>query len=262
MKMVIPSLSIVVVTHNRSELLKRALSSILSCTRDSYEIILCADESSSETIEVAKEFLRTQDSFIRIPSMRGPAESRNIGAKVARGKWISFLDDDDTFSDEHINKVLDVLPNEKNKVLYFNFKQILENREASIFTPIESNLIDISNRNPIELFIQNFIPLHAMVFSAELFNKHAFDPQLQSHEDWDLLVSLLTSSAEFEWVDLGSDSVVVHKDASNTSRNRAAVTALDYMSIYRKWPAADMSIKQVRSNLLERIGIKIDYRVL
>ena len=71
-----PSLSIVVVTHNRSELLKRALSSILSCTKDGYEIILCADDSSTDTIEVAKKFLRAQDSFIRIPSMRGPAESR------------------------------------------------------------------------------------------------------------------------------------------------------------------------------------------
>ncbi|PYF06960.1 glycosyl transferase family 2 [Rhodobacter viridis] len=259
MKPVLPSLSIVVVTHNRSELLKRALSSILKCAKDGYEIILCADDSSAETIEVAKNFLRAQDSFIRIPSMRGPAESRNIGAKVARGKWILFVDDDDTFGDQHIDEILAILPEEKNKVLYFNYKRVVESREGPPFIQLDSKLMDISNRDPVELLIRNFIPMHALVFSAELFARHAFDSQLQSHEDWDFLISLLTSGADFEWVDCGrSDGVVVHIDASSTSRNRVADTALDYLSIYRKWPATDMSIKQVRSNLLDCMGIKID----
>lgn len=262
MTKVAPLLSIVVVTHNRSALLKRALLSILACNQYRYEIILCADDSSSETIECAKEFLRTNDSFIRIPSMRGPAESRNIGAKVARGKWIIFLDDDDTFSDEHIYKILDVLPNEKNKVLYFNYKRTIENRDTSLFTLVESQLIDISNRNPTELFISNFIPIHAMVFSAELFSKHAFDAQLQSHEDWDFLISLLTLGAEFDWIDHGCDNAVVHIDASKTSRNQVAVKGLDYLSIYRKWPANNVSIEQARVNQLEQLGIKLDCLVL
>ena len=194
--------------------------------------------------------------------MRGPAESRNIGAKVARGKWIVFLDDDDTFSDEHVYKILDVLPNEKNKVLYFNYKRTIENRDTSLFTLVESQLIDISNRNPTELFISNFIPIHAMVFSAELFSKHAFDAQLQSHEDWDFLISLLTLRAEFEWIDHGCDNAIVHIDASKTSRNQVAVKGLDYLSIYRKWPADNVSIEQARVNQLKRMGIKLDCLVL
>jgi glycosyltransferase involved in cell wall biosynthesis len=259
---VIPLLSVIIVTHNRSELLKRALSSVLKCEKDSYEIILCADDSSQETIDVAKEFLRAQDSFLRIPSMRGPAESRNLGAKLARGKWITFLDDDDTFGREHINKILDVLPNEKNKVLYFNYERIVEKREASHFIPIDSNLVDISNREPINLLINNFIPMHAMVFSAELTTKHTFDIHLQSHEDWDFLISLYTSGVEFEWIDFGGDSVIVHIDNSNTSRNRTAIIALDYLSIYRKWPAEHASIQQARAENLKRLGIDINFAAL
>jgi len=257
-----PILSIVVVTHDRSELLKRALSSVLSCKKDNYEIILCADDSSQETIEVAKEFLRAKDSFVRIPSMKGPAESRNIGAKLARGKWIIFLDDDDTFGHEHINKILDVLPNEKNKVLYFNYEQIVENRDASHFIPIKNNFVDISEKEPISLLIGNFIPMHAMVLSAELTTKHTFDIHLQSHEDWDFLISLYTSGVEFEWIDFGSDSVVVHIDSSNTTRNRKAITALDYLSIYRKWPAEHLSIQQARAKRLKSLGFGIDIAVL
>lgn len=257
-----PILSIVVVTHNRSKLLKRALSSVLSCKKDNYEIILCADDSSQETIEVAKEFLRAQDSFVRIPSMKGPAESRNLGAKLARGKWLIFLDDDDTFDREHVNKILDVLPNEKNKVLYFNYEEIVEKREESHFIPLGSQFVDISTRKPINLLIANFIPMHAMIFSAELTTNHTFDINLQSHEDWDFLISLYTSGVEFEWIDFGSKSVVVHIDQSNTSRNKTAKTSLDFLSIYRKWPANDIAIKQARAEILKRMGISIDTAVL
>ena len=257
-----PHLSIVVVTHNRSELLKRSLSSVLSCKKDNYEIILCADDSSQETIEVAKEFLRAQDSFVRIPSMKGPAESRNIGAKLARGKWIIFLDDDDTFDCEHIKKILDILPNEKNKVLYFNYEQIVEKREGSHFIPLARQFVDISKREPIDLLIGNFIPMHAMVFSAELTTNHSFDINLQSHEDWDFLISLYTSNVEFEWIDFGNNSVVVHIDNSNTTRNRTANTALDYLSIYRRWPVKHFSIQQARANTLKSLGIGIDIAVL
>lgn len=262
-----PLLSIVVVTHNRADLLKRALSSILACNQDRYEIILCADDSNPETIEVAKQFLRSEDSFIRIPNMRGPAESRNMGAKLARGQWIAFLDDDDTFGEEHISKLLDILPNERNKVLYFNFKTIVEKRSTLPFTLLDSSSHDISIRNPADLLVTNFIPMHAMVFSAELLSNHSFDVRLQSHEDWDFLISLLVSGAEFEWIDCGKDSVTVHLDESGTSRNRVAVNALDYLSIYRKWPAGDDTIKKLRSKKLKKLridqfGIKIDYNVL
>lgn len=262
-----PLLSIVVVTHNRADLLKRTLSSILVCNQDRYEIILCADDSNPETIEVAKQFLRSEDSFIRIPNMKGPAQSRNMGAKLARGQWISFIDDDDTFGEEHISKLLDVLPNERNKVLYFNFKTIVEKRSTLPITLLDSSTHDISKRNLSDLLVTNFIPMHAMVFSAELLSNHSFDARLQSHEDWDLIISLLVSGAEFEWMDCGKNSVTVHLDESGTSRNKKAVTALDYLSIYRKWPAADDSIKKLRSKKLKELGIykfgtKIDYNVL
>lgn len=262
-----PLLSIVVVTHNRADLLKRALSSILVCNQDRYEIILCADDSNPETIEVAKQFLRSEDSFIRIPNMKGPAQSRNMGAKLARGQWIAFLDDDDTFGEEHISKLLDVLPKEKNKVLYFNFKTIVEKRSTLPITLLDSSSHDISKRNLSDLLVTNFIPMHAMVFSAELLSNHSFDARLQSHEDWDLIISLLVSGAEFEWMDCGKNSVTVHLDESGTSRNKVAVTALDYLSIYRKWPAADVSIKKLRSKKLKELGIynfgtKIDYNFL
>jgi len=257
------------VTHNRSELLKRALLSILSCTSDNYEIILCADDTSQKTFEVAKDYLRAHDTFLRMPSIKGPAESRNIGAKFARGKWITFLDDDDTFNDGHISKILNLVPNKNNKVLYCNYKRVIENRETSEVTTKESVLIDISNHKPIDLLTSNFIPIHAMVISSEIFTKHSFDPYLQSYEDWDFLISLFTSGVEFEWIDCGNESVLVHIDASESSRNNSSNARLDSLSIFRKWPAPNDEVKLARLKKITKtkfpnnlIGLKIDFKHL
>ena len=257
-----PLLSVVLTTHNRSELLKRSLTSVLACTSNDYEIILCADDGCPKTIDVARTMLRSHDSFMRIPSMRGPAESRNIGARVSRGKWVTFLDDDDTFGEQHIARLLDLLPNQSSKVLYFNYEECVESRVDDDVALKSSVLRDISNRTSKELLIRNFIPIHAMVCSSELFFTHKFDAQLQSHEDWDFLISLETSGVQFEWVDFGNDSAVVHIDASNASRNQSSLIALDYLSIYRKWPVDNVSIKQARSNVLEQMGIKPHCHVL
>ncbi len=267
MKTFMPLLSIVVVTHNRSKLLKRALTSILECKEENFEIILCSDDSCPKTIEVAKTMLRSQDSFIRIPAMRGPAESRNIGAKISRGKWIVFLDDDDTFSNQYISNLLKLLPNEKNKVIFFNYKKCIEKRIESEIEIIRSKIKDISSININKLYIKNFIPIHTMVISSELFFKHKFDARLQSHEDWDLLISLLSSSVDFEWMDCKNESPIVHICSSKTTRNHSSNTALDFLSIYRKWPNSDQSIRKSRAKQLKKLGIsrfglRIDENIL
>jgi len=262
MKAAKPLLSVVLTTHNRSELLKRSLASVLACKNNNYEIILCADDDCPKTIDVARTMLRSHDSFIRIPSMRGPAQSRNIGAQVSRGKWVTFLDDDDTFSDQHISRLLEVLPNQSSKVLYFNYVECVESRVEDNVTLMSSIHKDISDRTSADLLVRNFIPIHAMVFSSELFFTHAFDAQLQSHEDWDFLVSLETSGVEFQWVDFGTDSVAVHIDSSASTRNKVGKIALDYLSIYRKWPSDEVVTQKARAEVLQRMGIKIDHAVL
>ena len=262
-----PLLSIVVVTHKRSELLKRALLSVTACKEQNFEIILCSDDGCPKTMEIAKTMLRSQDSFISIPGMNGPADSRNIGAKISKGKWIMFLDDDDAFSENFISNLLKSLPNEKNKVIYFNYKKCLERRSEEEFESIRIKPKDVSALNVNRLYVKNFIPIHAMVFSSEIFFSHEFDSRLQSHEDWDLLISLLSSSVEFEWMEFGDEGPIVNICSSKMTRNKNSNTALDCLSIYRKWPNSDSKIRQLRAKQLKklgisRFGIKIDENTL
>lgn len=91
-----PFFSIIIPTYNRAELLKRALESVTAQTFADFEVIVCDDGSSDQTLEVVDIFNeRIAITYLREENWGGPARPRNNGLKVARGKWICFLDADD-----------------------------------------------------------------------------------------------------------------------------------------------------------------------
>ena len=84
-------LSIIIPTYNRPQLLSEAVNSALAQTIDDFEVIV-VDDCSSRPINLPEHpRLRT----IRLEQNQGGAAARNIGVEAARGKWITFLDDDD-----------------------------------------------------------------------------------------------------------------------------------------------------------------------
>lgn len=86
-----PVLSIIIPTYNRPHLLPQAVESALNQTLQDVEVIV-VDDASTEPIALP-EHPRLQ--VVRLPSNRGGAAARNVGAQIARGRWIAYLDDDD-----------------------------------------------------------------------------------------------------------------------------------------------------------------------
>ena len=90
-----PKVSVIITTHNRSELLIRAVNSVLNQIYSNFEIIIVDDGSSDNTREVVASL---DDSRIRLlvhEKNQGASSARNTGIAQARGEHIAFLDDDD-----------------------------------------------------------------------------------------------------------------------------------------------------------------------
>ncbi len=101
-----PKVSIIIPTYNRSELLKRAIVSVLNQTFDDFEILIIDGAKSEATKELVESF---GDGRIRyIPQKgKGIANARNLGVLKARGKFIAFLDDDDRWRDDKLERQLE-----------------------------------------------------------------------------------------------------------------------------------------------------------
>jgi glycosyltransferase involved in cell wall biosynthesis len=96
------SVSAIIPTRNRPELLERAVRSVLAQTFQDFEIIVVIDGPDENT---RPSMLVTLDPRIRVlslPKNVGLAEARNEGIRAADGKWIALLDDDDEWLPEKL----------------------------------------------------------------------------------------------------------------------------------------------------------------
>ncbi|MBR2876229.1 MAG: glycosyltransferase family 2 protein [Clostridia bacterium] len=110
-----PSVSIIVATYKRDKILLRALKSIAAQTYKNYEIILVDDNADSEwnsrVSEVVEQFKALYPEitlkYIVNEKNQGSAKTRNIGIDASRGDFITFLDDDDIYLPENLQKQID-----------------------------------------------------------------------------------------------------------------------------------------------------------
>lgn len=91
-----PWISVIMLTYNREQYVRRAVESILNQTFEDYEFILVDNGSTDRSGKICDEF-QTQDSRVRVLHLpKGSIGSgRNAGLDIAQGEYISFIDDDD-----------------------------------------------------------------------------------------------------------------------------------------------------------------------
>lgn len=94
-----PTVSIVIPTYNRADLLRRALDSVITQTFTDWEIVLVDDGSTDGTEGLAAEYRRRLGDRLRYVQREngGCGRARNTGIDRARGRFVAFLDSDDEF---------------------------------------------------------------------------------------------------------------------------------------------------------------------
>jgi glycosyltransferase involved in cell wall biosynthesis len=87
-----PGISVIIPTHNRPELLPRAIEGARAGGTD-IEIIVVDDASVDETADVCRA--QTGIKYVRLDRNQGAAGARNVGLMISQAEYVSFLDDDD-----------------------------------------------------------------------------------------------------------------------------------------------------------------------
>ncbi len=101
------TVSVVIPTHNRAELLCRAIQSVLDQTFQAFEIIVVDDASGDDTEAAVRGFHDRRIQYIRHAVGKGDAGARNTGVRNAEGDYVAFLDDDDEWLPEKLRMQMD-----------------------------------------------------------------------------------------------------------------------------------------------------------
>ncbi|HEY8878415.1 MAG TPA: glycosyltransferase [Roseateles sp.] len=256
-----PFFSIVMATHHRPATLARALASLRAQTCADFEILLVADALDAETAAVVARDLGAADSFLKRTGPNGPAESRNRGLAMARGEWVVFLDDDDTFAPHHLATLKPHCEHADAQVLFTDITVVTEDRQQPGIPELSRQTTPLAGADVNTLWVKNFIPLHCLAYRRSLLQGLTFDAHLASQEDWDWLLGVC-SRALPGFVPGGG--AVMHKDYVNPGARRGqqessnnTTVVLDFLHVYRRWPAPTPELKAARAGLLKNVGLAL-----
>lgn len=106
----LPLISIVIPTHNRADVLRECLESLVNQTYKRLEIIVVNDNSKDETLLILEEYKTKYKNFEFYDNQgSGGNAARNFGIEMAKGEYIAFMDDDDVCELDRIDKQFNVI---------------------------------------------------------------------------------------------------------------------------------------------------------
>jgi len=120
-------ISVIIPTYNRVNNLKVAIESVLNQTYNNIEIIIVDDNSTDNTIKTLNSLDIPNLRIINNKVNRGAPSCRNTGIKYSRGAYIAFLDDDDIWYTEKIEKQLNhLIQNPQIDCVFCEYKYVLQ----------------------------------------------------------------------------------------------------------------------------------------
>ncbi|MEI6258845.1 MAG: glycosyltransferase [Deltaproteobacteria bacterium] len=185
------TISIVVRTQNRLHFLMRCLQSLYDQVRRPDEVIVVNDAGVPVDAVVAK-FPDLNIRLIQNMTQQGRARTGNLGVDAAGGKVIGFLDDDDRFLPDHLQRLEQAMLQFDTKVAYSGCRVVKQDIVGESNGVRESEVLEYNDPfDPSRLRYENYIPLINILIDRSLWHEiHGFDESFDLFEDWDMLIRL------------------------------------------------------------------------
>jgi glycosyltransferase involved in cell wall biosynthesis len=106
-----PKVSVIIPTHNRGEMLRRAIDSVLNQTYKDFELIVISDGCTDNTDEIVASYADPRIKFFSHEKSRGTSAARNTGIRASTGQYVAFLDDDDEWTPKKLELQMPIIEN-------------------------------------------------------------------------------------------------------------------------------------------------------
>lgn len=175
--------SIIIPVYNAEKTLERCLNSINAQTFLNYEVILIDDGSSDNSLSICENYKRSNPKYQVVHQQNsGPSSARNAGLDIAKGKWICFVDSDDTIVSNYLQEIHNVTQSNDTDVVFVGYNKIYQNGKQEVFIPsnvCETKIKTINALSEKDMFGYTWIKC----FKKDVINSIRFDVSLNLFED-------------------------------------------------------------------------------
>jgi len=178
-----PLISIIVPVYNGEKYIKNTINNLLKVTCDK-EIIVINDCSVDKSYELLKKYEKNI-KLINLKENNGVSNARNLGLEVARGKYIGFVDIDDSFEFDIFNKMIEKIESENSDVCVCNYDEIDEVTGLVTSSKYKLNYLKTEKKSAIKLFLTDQISpaIWDKIYRRDLLEKIRFNKNLAVGED-------------------------------------------------------------------------------
>lgn len=179
----------IITTHNRRTLLKRAIESIFQQSYSNIELIIVDDASTDNTYEECQN-LPLKYIYIPKEESKGGNYARNIGIKAAKGEYIAFLDDDDYWLPEKIERQVLLLENKDCELVYCSSILEIISKDGIRYKDMLPNPLYQGDMHKKILLTICCTTTNMLVKRKALFEIGLFDENLRFWQEYELTIRL------------------------------------------------------------------------
>ena len=179
--------SIITPTYNSEKYIAQTIQSVQNQTYSNWEMIIVDDASSDQTEAIVIEFATVDHriKFYKLHKNAGAGVARNQAVSMATGRYIAFLDSDDLWKPEKLQKQIDFLTTQ-NASFTFSFYECIDEAGKPLNKKIQAPL----KLRYWQLFFCNFVGNLSGIYDTQVFGKIPIS-NLRKRQDWMVWLTIL-----------------------------------------------------------------------
>jgi glycosyltransferase involved in cell wall biosynthesis len=207
-------ITVIIPTYNRGNFISKSINSVLSQTYSNFELIIVDDASTDNTENIVRGNKDSRIRYFKLEFNSKGTKPRNIGIQMAKGEYIAFLDSDDEWINDKLEKQLDFLRQfDSKKMVCFTGLILKEGLEEY---PSQNRELK-SNEDIMDYILldDNWVQTSTYMISSEIAKNTMFGSDVRKHQDWDFCLRLRNNGAKFAFL---PDHLTIYNIEKRTDR--------------------------------------------
>jgi len=223
--------SIITPSYNSSKYIYEAIQSVMSQTYVNWEMILVDDHSTDNSVEIIERIASGNPKIrlIKLKNNVGSAQSRNVALEVVSGRFIAFLDSDDVWHSDKLEKQVEFMLKRKAPISFTSYELIDENGTSK-----NHAIYSIEKLNQLDYLKNTIIGFSTSMIDTQIVGNSFRMMDIRTRQDTSLWITLLGKG----FLAYGLDEVLVkyriHSNSISANKIKAVMQVWNlYFNIHR-----------------------------